>query len=172
MNLGVIGRQSDSTATVEVLLTPKSIQHVQVLIGFVNIYRRFIRKCTEVKQPLTELLRTIKIVCTVKALQMTSEKPKIPPPRMEWTQEIKEVFWKFKKTFYDALILQQFNPANPNILQGDTRAYTFTAILYQYDGLGTLRPVYFYSPQCYPATQNYDTDDKALFKIVDTMKQW
>jgi len=91
---------------------------------------------------------------------------------MEWTQEIKEVFWKFKKTFYDALILQQFNPANPNILQGDTRAYTFTAILYQYDGLGTLRPVYFYSPQCYPATQNYDTDDKALFKIVDTMKQW
>jgi len=49
---------SDRIATIEDWPTPESIWDVQVLLGFANFYRRFIRKFAKVTLPLTEVLRT------------------------------------------------------------------------------------------------------------------
>ena len=40
----------------------------------------------------------------------------------------------------------------------------------QYDVFGVLRPVNFYSRKCSPAEQNYDTYDRELLAIVETLK--
>lgn len=74
--------------------------------------------------------------------------------------------------FTEVPILQHFDPAKPIILQTDASGFAIAGILNQYDGFGTLRPVTFYSRKCSPAKQNYNTYDRELLAIVETMKQW
>lgn len=114
----------------------------------------------------------MRLVRTLNALSKASGKRKIPPPKMERTQEINEEFRKFKKTINDPLILQHFDLSNSKILWADTSGFTNSNILHRCDGFRMLRPCNFYSHQCYPAAQNFDTDDKTIYKIVETMKQW
>ena len=37
---------------------PKSVHDIQVFLGFVNFYRRFIKGYSHITRPLTELLKT------------------------------------------------------------------------------------------------------------------
>jgi len=60
---------------------PKSICDVQVLHGFANFYRRFIRKYAKVTVLLTELLRTTEIVHTLNVPGRAPGKPKNPLPK-------------------------------------------------------------------------------------------
>jgi hypothetical protein len=147
--------ESDRISTIEDWPTPKSIRDVQVLLGFLNFYRRFIRKYAKVAAPISNLL------------QMRSGSS-----RWEWTRDAELAFRKLKRAFTEAPILQHFDPRKPIILQTDTSGFAIAGILYQYDGFGTLRPVNFYSRKCSPAEQNYDMYDRELLAIVETMKQW
>jgi len=52
-----VGMESDRISTIEDWPTPISVRHVQVLLGFTNFYRRFIRKYANVTLPLTELIK-------------------------------------------------------------------------------------------------------------------
>jgi len=53
-----IGMELVRIATIEDWPMPKSIRDVQVLLGFANFHRRFIRKYAKVTLPFTELLKT------------------------------------------------------------------------------------------------------------------
>jgi len=57
INSDGLGMESDRISTIEDWPTPKSVRDVQVLFGFANFYRQFIRKYSKVTLPLTELLR-------------------------------------------------------------------------------------------------------------------
>jgi len=46
------------------------------------------------------------------------------------------------------------------------------AFLNQHDGFRVLRPVNFYSRKCASAEQNYDTYDRELLAIVESLNQW
>jgi len=63
-------------------------------------------------------------------------------------------------------------PCKPIILQRDASGFEIAGILNQYDGFGILRPINFYSRKCSPAEQNYDTYDRELLAIVETLRQW
>jgi hypothetical protein len=52
-----VGMESDRISTIEDWPTPKSIRDVQVLLGFTNFYRRFIRKYAKVTTPISDLLK-------------------------------------------------------------------------------------------------------------------
>jgi len=150
-----IGMESDRISTIEDWPTPKSIWDVQVLLGFKNLYRWFIQKYAKVAAPITNLLQT-----------------RSGSSRWEWTQDAELAFCKLKRTFTEAPIIQHFDPRKPIILQTDASGFAIAGILNQYDGFRTLRPVNFYSRKCSPAEQNYDTYDRELLAIVETMKQW
>jgi len=92
--------------------------------------------------------------------------------KWEWTQEAELAFRKLNRTFTEAPILQHFDPAKPIIPQTDVSGFAIAGILNQYDVFGVLRPVDFYSRKCSPAEQNYDTYDRELLAIVETLKQW
>jgi len=168
-----VGMESDRISTIEDWPTPKSIRDVQVLLRFTNFYRKFIRKYAKVTLPLTELLNKA---------DKAGESPEGRPRRQksenrgkdkwEWTRQDELRFRKLKRTFTEAPILQHFNPAKPIILQTDASGFAIAAILNQYDGFGVLRPVNFYSRKCSSAEQNYDTFDRELLAIVETLKQW
>jgi len=152
INSDGIGMESDRISTIEDWPTPESVRDVQVLLGFTNFYRRFIRKYAKVTAPISNLLKT-----------QGSRK-------WEWTRDAELAFRKLKKAFTVAPILQHFNPQKPIILQTDASGLAIAGILNQYDGFGILRPVNIYSPKCSPAEQNYDTYDPELLAIVETMK--
>jgi hypothetical protein len=82
-----------------------------------------------------------------------------------WVSEV-------ERAFTDAPILNHFDPAKPIILQADASGFAIAGILNQDDGFGILRPVNFYSQKCRGAEQYYNTYDRELLAIVDTMKQW
>ena len=116
-----------------------------MLLGFADLYRRFIRKDAKVTLPLTELLRMTEIVRTLKAPGKAPGKPNKPLPKWEWTRGAELAFRKLKKAFTDAPILQHFDTAKPIILQTDASGFAIGRILNQYDGFGTLPTVNFYS---------------------------
>jgi len=140
--------------TIEDWPTPESVGDVQVLLGFANFYRRFIRKYAKVTAPISNLLKT----------QGSG--------KWEWTRDAELAFQKLKTAFTEALILQHFNPQKPIILRTDASGFAIAGILNQFDGFGILCLVNFYSRECSPAEQNYETYDRELLAIVETMKQW
>ena len=145
--------ESDSISTIEDWTTPESVRDVQVLLGFANFYRRFIRKYAKVKAHITNLLKT-----------QGSRK-------WDWTKGAKVAFRKLKTAFAESPILQHIKPQKPNILQSDASGFAIAGILNQHDGFGILRPVNFHSRKYSPAEQNYDTYDRELLAIVEAMKQ-
>jgi len=167
-----VGMESDRISTIEDRPTQKSIRDVQVLLGFMNFYRRFIRNYAKVTLPLTELL---------KKTDKAGEPPKRNPQcqisencgkvKWEWMRQAQLAFRKLKKTFNEAPILQHFDPARPIILQTDASGLAIAGILDQYDVFGVLRPVNFYSRKCSPAEENYDTYDRELLAILEALNQ-
>jgi len=90
----------------------------------------------------------------------------------EWNRDAELAFGKLKKTFTEAPILQHFNPQRPTILQTDASGFVIAGIFNQHGGFGILCRVNFHSRKCSLAEQNYDTYDRELLAIVETMKQW
>jgi hypothetical protein len=149
-----IEMEADRIATVEDWPTLKSVKDVQVLMGFTNFYRRFIKKYAKVTAPITDLLK-----------KETSNK-------WEWTREADAALQKLKRAFTEAPILQHLDAEKPITLQTDASGFAIAGIINQFDGFGVLRPTSFYSRKCSPAEQNYDTYDRELLAIVVAMKQW
>jgi hypothetical protein len=173
INSDGISMESDRIATIEAWLTPTSIRDLQVLLEVANFYLWFIRTYAKLTQHLTELLKvTTDTTLTPKAAGMAVGKPNKPHPKCECTWEAELLFRKLKRAFIEALMLPHFDAAKPIILQTDASSFAIPGFLNQYDGFGTLRPVNFDSQKCIPAKQNYNTYDRELLAIVDTMKQW
>jgi len=108
------------------------------------------------------------IADTTRHSQMSNK----PRYEWEWTRDAELAFRKLKKAFTDAPILQHFDPQKPIILQTDASGFANAGILNQFDGFGILRPVNVYARKCSAAEQNYDTYDRELLAIVQTMKPW
>jgi hypothetical protein len=147
--------EADRIATIEDWPTPKSVTDVQVLMGFTNFYRRFMKKYAKVTVPIFDLL----------------QKPDVSA-KWESTRDADIALQKLKRAFTEAPSLQHFDPGKPITLQIDASGLAIAGILNQFDGFGVLQPTSFYSRKCTPAEQNYDTYDRELLAIVFSMKQW
>jgi hypothetical protein len=169
-----VGMESDRISKIEDWPAPKSVRDVQVLLGFANIYRRFILKYAKVTLPLPELLKS-RVPGGKKSKRFSEEATTRSQPitrKWEWTREAEFAFPKLNRAFTKAPILQRFDPAKPMILQPDASSFAIPSILNQYDEFGTLRPVNFYSRKCSSAEHNYEMYDRKLLAIAETMKQW
>jgi len=158
-----VGMELDRISTIEDWPTLWPVRDVQVLLGFMNFYWRFIRKYAKVTLPLTELLKKSETSCG-----------KISEGSAKWecTREAKLAFRNLTRTFTETPILQNFDLAKPIILQMDATGFAISGILNQYDVSVVLRPASFYSRKSSPAEHNYDTYDRELLAIVEILKQW
>jgi hypothetical protein len=92
--------------------------------------------------------------------------------QMGMDSDAKLTFRKLKWAFKDAPILNHFNLAKLIILQTDACGFAIAVIPNQYDSLWILRSANFYYEKCSDAEQNYNTHNRELLAIVDTMMQW
>jgi hypothetical protein len=147
-----IEMEADRIATIEDWPTLKSVKDVQLLTGFTNFYWPFVKKCAKVTAPITNLLKK--------------------SAKWEWTREADAGLQKLKRAFTEAPILQHFDADKPITLQTYASGFAIADILNQFDGCGVLKPTSFYTRECSPAEQKYDTYNRGLLAIVASMGQW
>jgi hypothetical protein len=154
-----IEMEADRIPTIENWLTPTSVKDIQVLLGFTNFERRFVKKYAKVTAPISDLLK------------------KEATGKWEWTQHAEIALHKFKRAFTEAPIKQYFDLEKPITLQTDASGFAIAGILNQFDGFCVLRPTSFYSRKCTPTEQNYDMYDRQIagnrcgYEAVETPPQ-
>ena len=129
---------------------PRSKQHVQSFLGLVNYYRRFIRDCSKIAKPLTEL---------------TKNTP------FEWNEPQKNSFELLKKAICSVPVLRNFDAALPIYVTTDASQYAIGAVLEQ-EEQNKRKPVAFASRTLNESEQNYAAHERELLAIVDAVKWW
>ena len=125
---------------------PFSVKYIQIIIGFANFYRRFIKDFSAICTPITNLLKG-------------------HFKKFSWGKEQQEAFEDLKRRFISAPILCHFYSDLNTVVETDARDYALGCILSQFHG-NRLHPVAFHSRKLSPAERNYDIHDKEVLAIV------
>src|SRR6267378_347559 len=99
---------------------PKTIKQVRSFLGFGNFYQCFIRKFSEVAQPLNKLLRKDKA--------------------FEWNDTAQASFEELKRRFMEELVLIMVDQMKPFQIECDTSKYASGAVLTQLDSNSDRHP--------------------------------
>jgi len=91
--------------------TPRSLTEVQSFLGFANFYRRFILNYSRIAKPLTELTK------------------KENGREWFWNQEAEAAFRELKHRFTTALILTNFDPKKPVLIETDASDFALGSVL-------------------------------------------
>ncbi|QRV84393.1 Retrotransposable element Tf2 protein [Ceratobasidium sp. AG-Ba] len=92
--------------------------------------------------------------------------------KFEWTQECQQAFEEIKKRVSQDPVLIHPDPDKPFILETDASGIAIGAILSQRGEDGYLHPVAYLSKSYNDAQRNYDTANKELLAIVESLKHW
>ncbi|QRW11768.1 Retrotransposable element Tf2 protein [Ceratobasidium sp. AG-Ba] len=131
---------------------PRKIKEVQAFLGFVNFYRRFIAEFSKIARPLHDLTKK--------------------DTRFEWNQECQQAFEEIKKRVSQDPVLIHPDPDKPFILETNASGTAIGAILSQRGEDGYLHPIAYLSKSYNDAQRNYDTANKELLAIVESLKHW
>src|SRR5205807_5211421 len=127
--------------------TPRNIHDVQVFLGFVNFYRRFIEGYSHIARPLTDLMKG-GVGTAPKAQRTGTSKTPLP---WHWTDACEKAFTWLKTAFTTATILAHFDPLLRSRVETDTSKYAIAAIFSQLQPTSQWRPVAFWSRKLKPA---------------------
>ena len=130
---------------------PKTVKGVRGFLGFVNYYRQFIPRFSDIATPLTALTKKD---CTFR-----------------WDQACQEAFDQLRTSMISAPILVNWDPEHPTQIETDASGYALGgALIQQIDNLWF--PVAFCSRKLLPAEANYPIHDKEMLAIVFAIKTW
>jgi transposase InsO family protein len=138
---------------------PKSFRDVQVLLGFCNFYRRFIKGYSRLAKPLTSLMKGSK------------NGKKAGDLRKEWGKAQQKAFIDLLSAFEEAPLLRHFDPDKPIRMETDASKWAMGGILSQLFE-GCWHPIAFYSRQFKGPELNYGTPDQEMLAIVEAFKHW
>ncbi len=147
---GRLAMNPNKTQAIEVWETPTSKKELQSFLGLVNYYRRFIRDCSKIAKPLTNLTKNVPF---------------------DWSHEADAAFQKLKKAVISAPVLRQFNDNAPITITTDASKYAIGGVMEQKFNDG-IHPVAFISRTLNPAEQNYAAHDLELLGIHDAIRVW
>jgi hypothetical protein len=140
---------------------PRNYRDLQVLLGFCNFYRRFIRGYSEITRPLTALLKGSK------------NGRKSGDLKQEWKGPQQQAFLNLLGTFQTAPFLRHYDPNRATRLEADALNVALGGVLSQLqEDTKQWHPIAFYSKQLKGAELNYSTPDKELMAIVKCFKHW
>ena len=128
--------------------TPTTVKQVRSFLGFGNFYRKFIKKFSELAQPLNDLLK------------------------IKWTQECQQAFDTLKKRFTEEPVLMMPDQARPFQIEADASKYASGAVLTQMDSNGDRHLVAFLSKTFTETEQNYEIYDRELLGIIQALEEW
>ena len=150
LKAGKIAMNQNKTDAIKAWITPKSRRDVQSFLGLINYYRRFIKNCSKIAKPLTELTKDV---------------------LFEWSNEAEVAFRKLKHAVISAPVLYQFDPSRKIYVTTDACRIGIGAVMEQ-DFEDGRHPVCFASKTLNSAQQNYAAHDLELLGIVETLRAW
>ncbi|KAI7299779.1 hypothetical protein KC315_g17470, partial [Hortaea werneckii] len=157
-----VSMDSRRVAAIEEWPRPTTLREVQVLLGFTNFYRRFIRNYSKIVAPLTGLSKGA----------VGGKKPGL----IEWGASEEQALRLLKAEFTRAPILRHYEPSAPIRLETDASAFAIAAIVSQLlpdcGQPAQWHPIAFWSRKLNPAERNYETHDGELLAIVEGFKQF
>jgi len=131
---------------------PRSVNEVQIFIGFTNFYRQSIKHFSKVCKPITETLKG-------------------NPKDFHWGREQEEAFEELKKRFTTAPIVSHFYPRRRTVVETDASDCALGCVRSQYQGR-QVHPVAFHSRKLNSAERNYEIHDKELLAIMEGFMEW
>ena len=153
-----ISMDEERIRTIKEWPRPATYRELQVFLGFVNFYRRFIYRYSKIAGPLTGLLKG-------------SKGGKKSGP-FEWPESAELAYRHLRDIFTSAPLLIHFDPQKPIKMETDSSNFAVAGVISQQDDEGNWRPVAFMSRKMIPAEQNYETHDQELLAIVQAFKTW
>ena len=129
---------------------PQRKVDVQSFLGLVNYYRRFIKNCSKIAKPLTQLCGNSDFI---------------------WNQEQQKSFEELKDAVSTAPVIRLFHPNLPIVVTTDASKFAVGAVLEQEEN-GVARPVAYHSRTLNSAEQRYAAHERELLAIVDTLRNW
>jgi transposase InsO family protein len=140
---------------------PRSYRDLQVLLGFCNFYRRFIRDYSAIARPLTSLLKG------------SQNGRKSGDFNKEWGSQQYQAFLALLGAFQTAPLLRHYDPKLAIRLETDASDAALSSILSQLQkDTNQWHPIAFFSKQFKGAEVHYSTPDKELMAIVESFKHW
>src|SRR5271155_1579727 len=140
---------------------PRSYRDLQVLLGFCNFYRRFIRHYSAIARPLTALLKG------------SQNGRKTGDFSKEWRSQQQQAFLDLLGAFQTAPLLRHYDPELPIRLEADASDAALGGVLSQLQQDTKLwHPIAFFSKQFKGAETSYSIPDKELMAIVQCFKHW
>jgi hypothetical protein len=139
---------------------PRSFRDLQVLLGFCNFYRRFIKDYSAITRPLTQLLRG------------SQNGRKGGNIKVEWKEPQQQAFLTLLGAFQTAPLLRHFDPQLPLRIEADASGAALGGVLSQLCEDQKWHPIAFFSRQFKGAEVNYSTPDKEMMAIVECFKHW
>lgn len=130
---------------------PTNVKAVQSFLGFCNFYRSFIPNYSELATPLTNLTHKDR--------------------KWSWETVEQSAFDNLKCQFNNTTVMRHFDNCQSITLETDASDFAISRILSQEHDDG-LRPVGFFSRKLQPAELNYNTHDKELLAIIESLKAW
>ncbi len=129
---------------------PAKKRELQLFLGFMNFYRKFIKNYSKVICPLTQLTRNA-----------------------EWTWKTaqQQAFQELKRRMAEDIILAIPMETNPFRVEADASEGAVGAVLSQQQK-GTWRPVAIMSKALMATEQNYEIYDKELLSIMLALSEW
>ena len=156
---------------------PKSIQDIQVFIGFANFYRRFIQGFSKIAAPLTSMLKISSTASTPsqklmigddEALNKKLSKSKNPA---FLTVDARQAFTQLRQAFIEALILIHFNSECHIWIETNTSGYAIGGVLSQLTSDSSQwNPVVYFFRKIIPVKTCYETHDRKLLAIVGLLR--
>jgi hypothetical protein len=128
---------------------PRNVKEVQLYLGFVSFYQKFILGYSKVTKPLTML---------------TGKKDWV------WGTKQQEAFEKLKQQVAEAVLII-LNDKAPFILECNASDRAIRSILSQ-EINGELRPVAFISHALTETERNYEVHDRELLAIMRALEEW
>ncbi|CAH8500068.1 unnamed protein product [Schistosoma mattheei] len=141
---------------------PTSVKSLRRFLGMCNFYRRFLPRCAEVLQPLTDLLKADK-----KGTKREKNQT------FNLSLDAKTAFEKAKSMIANATMLQHLNtdPTTHLILCTDASQKAVGAVLQQQVNNMTT-PIAFFSKRLSPAQERYSTFGRELLAIYLAVKHF
>ncbi|KAF8748207.1 hypothetical protein RHS01_10965 [Rhizoctonia solani] len=131
---------------------PSKVKEVQLFLGFANILRQFVANFSHMARPLHNLVK------------------KDPP--WNWAEKEQGAFDAIKEAITNAPVLAHAGPTKLYFLETDASGATLGFILSQRQEDGHLHPLGFLSGLFKGAEQNYDTHNKELLAIIQSLEYW
>jgi hypothetical protein len=131
--------------------TSRSVKAVRSFLGFVNYYREFIPRFSDIAMPLTALTKKDAI--------------------FHWSEKYEEAFQAPKKLLINAPVLAHWDPEKETVVETNSSGYTVGGVLSEYDQEGRLKPVAYFSKKSLPAESNYLIHDKELLAVVRCLQE-